>query len=317
MFRKTINIIISLAVSFALFYFLLRDLPLSNITRNILNTKWGYTALAFLAYLLCNYFRAYRYELLLNKKILRQKLIPIVFLQNFFNSILPFRVGELSYVLLVRNHQNIEIGENLSSLLGSRILDLVSALGFFVLSLFFISAHIEIKLVFSAIAVLVVGVLLLFFLIFGEQLLSRFKPPVFLSQKFPRLAGFLSSVANGFFEFRKRHIMFRACLLSLMIMGTTFLMGYFLFQSASIQLSFWSAVFVYTLPLLLSLTPFYGFGGIGGYEGSVGLGLMLLGIGREAAISGAILLHLQELFFLGILAILGFLWLRHYHDEYE
>ena len=81
---------------------------------------------ALLAYLALNLFRALRFRILLDKRDSPWRiLIPITLYHNFLVRVLPFKLGELSYVVLLRSRLNYSMEEGVSSLFGARLLELL------------------------------------------------------------------------------------------------------------------------------------------------------------------------------------------------
>ena len=79
-----------------------------------------------LAYLALNLFRAFRFRILLDKRDSPWRiLIPITLYHNFLVRALPFKLGELSYIVLLRSRLNYSMEEGVSSLFGARILELL------------------------------------------------------------------------------------------------------------------------------------------------------------------------------------------------
>ena len=81
---------------------------------------------AFASYLSLNIFRAIRFRVLLDKSETPLRvLIPITLYHNFLVRLLPFKLGELSYIVLLRNRLNYSMESGVSSLFGARILELL------------------------------------------------------------------------------------------------------------------------------------------------------------------------------------------------
>lgn len=81
---------------------------------------------ALLAYLALNLFRALRFRILLDKRESPWRiLIPITLYHNFLVRALPFKLGELSYIVLLRSRLKYSMEEGLSSLFGARVLELL------------------------------------------------------------------------------------------------------------------------------------------------------------------------------------------------
>ncbi|GEM_PF-692645 len=81
---------------------------------------------AFLSYLSLNLFRAIRFRVLLDKSETPLRvLIPITLYHNFLVRLLPFKLGEISYIVLLRTRLNYSMESGVSSLFGARILELL------------------------------------------------------------------------------------------------------------------------------------------------------------------------------------------------
>jgi uncharacterized protein (TIRG00374 family) len=81
---------------------------------------------AFLAYVAQNYFRALRYRALLDApQIPLNVLFPISLYHNFLVRLLPFKLGELTYVVLLHSRLGYSYEAGVSSLFGSRLLELL------------------------------------------------------------------------------------------------------------------------------------------------------------------------------------------------
>jgi len=86
----------------------------------------GHLVGALLAYVLLNFFRALRYQALLNRVDISPLFIfPIGLFHNFLVRLLPFKLGEVAYIVMMRNRLSVNINEGVSSLFGSRLLELL------------------------------------------------------------------------------------------------------------------------------------------------------------------------------------------------
>jgi glycosyltransferase 2 family protein len=90
----------------------------------------------FLVYMLLNFFRSLRYTALLDRDDTPLCIVyPIALYHNFLVRLLPFKLGEFAYIVLMRNRLNIPVKEGVSSLLGSRLLELLIVILVFAVSL--------------------------------------------------------------------------------------------------------------------------------------------------------------------------------------
>lgn len=314
MFKKSVKILIFTGLALVIVYFLLSEITAGDILNNLKQLDFKFTALAFVLYFAVNLVRAYRFDLILGKSIGRLRFLYIVFIQNFFNIILPFRLGELSYIHLVSKNSDISLGRNITSLIGVRLFDLFAAVTVFVISILWLSNGFIDSMAFFWVGA---GLILIIFLVFislvfcGAKIINFFQKYQLSRRIFEKF----KEAIEGFSMFREKGLFVKISILSFVIWGMISVGGFFLFKSLNINLNFWQIVFVYALPGILSLTPIFVFGGIGSYEGSIAGGLMLLGISKEMAISDGFILHAQDLAFVLILALVGYIGLKFYRND--
>ncbi len=301
------RIIFSVFLAGLFIFLLFRQVDFANVRELGRNLNWTYSVLAFLAYFGLNVLRAIRFELLLNRAVKLRAMLNIIFVQNFFNVILPFRLGELSYIHFIRSY-NISFGKNMASLIGARFLDLLSIVIIFLFSLFSLIQTVSYSItliIVSLVLILILFIVLpLFFWLFGiiEHRLTVKNSDGALGFILRKVI----EVRTSLISLNHQRLLINAGVLSLAIWLMTFLVGMFLFRSVLINFGFWEAVFAYAFPVVASFTPFHFFAGFGSYESVTSLGLIILGLNNNVAISSSLMLHLQELVFVVILAMVGF-----------
>lgn len=296
-------------ISVAIFIFLFKKISIVDIIIAFKAVDFRFSFIAFGLYITANIFRAWRFDLILGKQVGFKRFLNIVFLQNFFSMLLPFRLGELSYVRMV--HKNgINIGHNIASLLGTRIFDLLSIIIIFTIALLFSyqSMPNSANLFLFTGSLMVLGVIFLVIFVFYSQRVVNFSEKIlkkfgFYDRKIPQYFIEKSKeVAEGFLNFRKEEKLIKIAAQSFIIWILIYLSGFILIKGAGIELDFWQSFFVYGFPILIGLAPFFVLGGLGFYEGSIILGLTLFGINKEIATTVSLILHVQELLFVGALA---------------
>lgn len=304
-------------VSFVIFLLILQQISFEDLTNSFRAVKWQFSLLAFIFYIMANIVRAYRFNLILNKEIGIKIFLRIIFLQNFWGTLLPFRLGELSYIHMV-NKNGINIGRNIASLIGARVLDLVSILAIFTITLTVIGSTSDITailvwpIIILFVAVVVFGAIFIFlgkkipdffFLILKKTSFYKFQATQYILEK-------VKEITNGFFVFREKKILLKISLASLLIWILIYLCGLFLIRGVGINIGFWQMLFVYSFSILIGLVPVFIFNSVGIYEGVLIAGFMFFGINKKAAISMSFILHAQELIFVLILALIGFIGLK-------
>ncbi len=81
-------------------------------------------ALAVGIYIMLNFFRAVRFRVLLARDISLGLMFPVSMYHNFLVRVLPFRLGEVSYIAMLRHYAGYPVAGALGSLLGARLFEL-------------------------------------------------------------------------------------------------------------------------------------------------------------------------------------------------
>ena len=124
--RQLIVRIVSVIVTVALLAALVGEVEWSEFDQLLGRVALASWLGALLAYLALNVFRALRFRVLLDKDDTPWRLLlPITLYHNFLVRALPFKLGELSYIALLRSRLHYSMEEGLSSLFGARILELL------------------------------------------------------------------------------------------------------------------------------------------------------------------------------------------------
>lgn len=79
----------------------------------------------FSLYVLLNFFRALRYRVLLDRDLPLVDVSLIALFHNFLVRLLPFKLGEVSYIILMKQRLGVSTKEGVSSLFSSRLLELL------------------------------------------------------------------------------------------------------------------------------------------------------------------------------------------------
>ncbi|MBZ0301943.1 MAG: flippase-like domain-containing protein, partial [Anaerolineae bacterium] len=117
--------ILGLVVSISIALVLLREVDLNSFVKMATSVPAWSLGAALLCYLLLNFFRLLRFRTLLQRHDIPVGVFyPIVLYHNFLVRVLPLKTGELSYVVLLRQHLNQPLREGVSSLVSSRLFEL-------------------------------------------------------------------------------------------------------------------------------------------------------------------------------------------------
>ncbi len=302
-FNKTI---ISVVLAAVILYFLLTQISFADLEEIWNESNAVFLILAFVFYVLIIFLRARRYRIILQNKLSTGELFNISSVHSFLNGILPARTGELSYFYFIHKTGKIGGPENIASLLIARIFDSVICACFILLSIFFVSGSIgDIRNIawVSLAGFFIILFLSAWILFWGRvflRILSRFPVGSWILRKTEEIVVVIEQVRQG-------PGLLKIFVYSVVIWFFIFLMIWLTIFGLGEKISFWQTIFVFALPVILAVLPVQPFGGFGTYEGSMALGLILLGFDKTAAIGLGFALHVTGILFALILAIVSYL----------
>ena len=272
---------------------------------------------ALLAYLSLNLFRALRFRVLLDKDDTPWRLlIPITLYHNFLVRALPFKLGELSYIALLRSRLNYSMEEGLSSLFGARILELLIIILVFasgVLTSAEALAQQRDQLMLIIVFTFFVCVLGLYF---GGGLLRAsaglLLPGIHrLLRGRSGLADALESawlqLAEELDRVRQPRLFLSALLISCFTYSSSFLTNYVLLRALGIQVDFPAMIAIISIGMFASAFPF-NVSGFGVVEVAWRFGLVqFAGWNESDATATGFLLHGFQLFAAALYGLAGYL----------
>jgi uncharacterized membrane protein YbhN (UPF0104 family) len=298
--RRLLFLLLALGATAVVGYFVVRQLRWSEIARLGATADLRFLLLGFVSYLCANVLRARRFRALTGDRLATATLLSAVFFQNIFNTFLPLRAGEVSYLYMVHRTGEVKPADSLGSLLGARVLDLVAALLLPAIALPFSRARFA------------EGSPLLWILLIGGGSAAALALGIWQAE---RLASFLAGRAGSsraivnrallmladtlrsLARLRKASLMSRVGALTFGCWLLVYVSGYFSLLGVGLSIPFADAVFAYSFPNIASMTPFYMLGGFGVFEGTFGFGLHLVGVPLKTAVASSLLLHVAELLF--------------------
>jgi glycosyltransferase 2 family protein len=265
-------------------------------------------------YLLLNLFRCLRYQALLSATYAAplRWLFPISLYHNFLVRVLPFKLGELTYIVLIQRYLRIPVEAGLSSLFGSRILELLVIVLVGLGSLFIagdiFAGQQTLQLIFLVIFI-GVGIPSIYFagslLRFAASIITRL--PVSFAQV---IASRVAKLAVEFDTLRQPRRFGQAFFWSFFTYSASFGANWVLLHALNIEMSLALAVLVITLGMFASAFPF-NVSGFGMVEISWTFGLTtLLGYSAGEAASIGLLLNGFQIVCAVFYGVIGWLWLR-------
>ncbi len=275
---------------------------------------------ALLAYLALNLFRALRFRILLDKSDSPWRiLIPITLYHNFLVRALPFKLGELSYIVLLRSRLNYSMEEGVSSLFGARILELLIIVMVFASGVLTAAEQLAAERVKLMLLIAVTFVVSVSCLYFGGSLIRGLArlllPPLRGSGMGER--GMLARIesrslqlADELDRVRQPRLFLSALFISCFTYTSSFLTNFILLQALGIDVELSSIIAIISVGMFASAFPL-NVSGFGVVELSWRFGLVQFAGWHEAdATAAGFLLHFFQLFAAAIWGLAGYLMIQ-------
>jgi glycosyltransferase 2 family protein len=317
---KIVKLVLSIIFSLYLIWVFINYLNYDfNQFPNILSSVPIYIfILIFIVNLLVNLIRSVRYKILLQSDVGLIQMFGIVNTWQFYNSMLPYRTGELSYIYLLKKKENISLSESTASLFVSRMFDLLVFLFCCSFSLLLTSADLKANIydiyTMSIILFLLTGIgfLILFKIKTGFKIviLILYKTNMVKYKFVRRIVSFLENVIHNLYCIhfnRKVIVIFLLTIMSTLLLN---LNTYLLIIYFNVDLNFLKIFVASSLTFLTIFLPIQGIANIGTFEGSFIIGLLLFGIDRNIGLNAAFALHIIFYIILFITFILISLFYR-------
>ncbi len=268
--------------------------------------------LALCIYLMLNFFRTLRFQVLLAADAPPlAALWPVVLVHNLMVRVLPFKTGEFSWLLLLRRHFGQDVGAGFGSLLNARLFELLVVLLVGGAALVqgserFMEARP------TLLALLIAAFILCLALLFSASWFLRQVSRLLLRWRGvgAKIAAQLPALQTSLARIREPRIFLLTLLLSCLTWGS----------SVCFNLVLLGALGVHGLPLLvgiISITmlvealPVASISGLGVIEGGWTFGLVsLAGLEPGAAAATGFFLHACQVLAAALCGLAGWLWLR-------
>jgi uncharacterized membrane protein YbhN (UPF0104 family) len=312
--RKLLSLLAALAATLVVGYFVVRQLKWADLVALERSSDLRFLSLGFGAYFCANLLRAARFRALTGDRIPSASFLRTVIIQNLLNTFLPLRAGEASYLYMVHRSGVVKPGENIGSLLGARILDLLAALLIPALSLPLSKARGATGVPpLALLAVPLLGIALFALSLRKAEVLASFCASRANGSRIwvNRGLSLGSDVLRSLSQLRGSSLLGRVTLLTASAWTLLYLSGYFSLIGIGLALPFFDCMFAYGFPVIISMMPFYMLGGFGVFEGTIGVGLNLVGVPLGLATAAGLALHVAELLFIvvpGPLTLVSRLW---------
>ncbi len=310
---KNIPKFLSLGFGIILISWLLSQLELSKTIEIIRGVPISLLILGFFCYFAGFYLRSLRFSLLLPPGKPIKHLFPIVLVHYTALNIIPARLGELSYVYLLKKVDNMSTGCSLSSLIMSRVFDQIAISLLFLISSFsvnFSSQWLTTLKLFVGGLLVVIFVMLLFILAYKElcvQLLEKLLVRLRLDNYkiIQRIMQIIKETVLAFRNIEVKGNAIRIFLLSGLIWLSIFTVNFCLLQAFEVKLSYIEVVLATSFIIFLTVLPLQLIMGI--HEATWTFVAVTLGVSKNTAIVSAFGTHILSTLYLFLFGLYG-LW---------
>lgn len=305
-----IKIVTGSSIAILLLVLIFMKIDLVDIKNALFALSFYAVILGLISYLATHFFRTLRFRILLHKKISFKELFSIVCFHNLFVSLIPARLGEMSYVYFV-NKKGIPLRKNISSILIARMIDLCVVVTLFFIGMLGSGIFInQLKYLFYfSIFIVIVMITFLGVLTFKPMFFIKIFKKRHQEAKSKTAKKIYKKIEHVLLEFkilRKKRILIRIITYSFLIWIVNDISTYFLLNSIFPQITLLNTLLIATAPILFSASPIHTFGGFGTMEAGFLFSLLLFGISVSAAASAGFIVHLVQLLFVIIGAGIGY-----------
>lgn len=282
---------------------ILREVPLSLLV------------IGFLCYGISFYLRALRFRVLLPQDKPVHHLFPIVLVHYTALNIIPARLGELSYVYLLKKVNNVSTGYSVSSLIIARVFDQIALSLLFLLSTLFVDLPSQwLKTLSFTVGAFLITVfaILIIILAYKERCVDWLKKLTIrlnwnrytIVQHTMRA---LDEIVIAFRNIQVKQCMEKLIGLSILIWLSIFSVNYSLLKAFHVPLSYMGIMLASTFLILLTVLPIQMLSGIGIRETTWVFIAIRLEVARNTAIVSGIGTRIVATMYVAMFALYG-LW---------
>ncbi|HLC66575.1 MAG TPA: lysylphosphatidylglycerol synthase transmembrane domain-containing protein [Candidatus Nanoarchaeia archaeon] len=315
--RQMLSFGIALFLSVVFMWLLLREIPNREIWSALAHMSPVLAIAAFGIYGLIYLSRAVRFNSLLPKPLPLSKMFTIVCLHTLITTTIPARMGEFSYPYLLRK-QKVEYAESLSTLIASRLFDLVAVGIWFAVMLPFLRPipQLTMNMLYTLLSMATAGFLVLGMLIFWKLQLKVMVDAIrtwmglqntrWLT-KLQRLVGMVLDTVK---RYARRKVLIRLMLHSLVQWFLMFFFSFLVLRALGMQVTLPQSFVGSSLAMVVFLVPVQGMLGFGTTEAVWVLMFTALGFAKEQLIPLSFASHIFSVICIAIMGTWGLLHMR-------
>ena len=302
-------------VTILLIAILLSQIENRSIWTTIRNVDPAFLIIGFVLYVLIMVLRAIRLSVILDRKVPMRTLLTILFVHNFFNNLIPARLGELSHVYLLKERANLPVNYGISSLMIARVFDILGISFLFLVSFYMVeglSPFVTFCLLLIGVLVAILFVILILLLFYEDRFLvilgkvaARTRLDRYGSVRYALGKG--EETLQNFKIIRSGSVAFLSFFISVMIWMIAGMMTHMFLLNMDILLCYWTILIASGILVVTTVLPIHSFGGFGTLESIWTTTYVALGVSTQMAISSGFGIHIIQVVYFLILGGIGFL----------
>lgn len=304
------KIVFSCLLTVFLFYYFFQTIDFSLFLSSLYTISWGWVGVAALCYL-CTYpIRGYRIFYLTKhcSALTYSKTLLLTFRHQFYGRIIPFKVGDLSLVYLLKSRGNVGMPEGSAVLLLLRLFD-----GFIILVSFLI-CNLAVRVpLFSSYIILGILALLLGGLLVTPWLIQKITDWLKHHHYFNK--NLIKKGSDAFSQIRT--LLLQAVVSGrrfFMLMGNSLLLWFFVYLSMHFIVVAFGQSFLLSETIVASFLasaaaflPINGIGGFGAVETGWVIGFTALGMNQAVALSSGMISNIMSFVVICLMGLYSFL----------
>ena len=311
--RQIVTTLVSLAITGGVLYLLLTDQVMADLRALLPRVDLRYVAAALCVGPVIQYLRAWRFtRLLWPKDAAGRPSLAMYRVSTFlllFNYLLPFRAGELSFPLMVKQRFGVDLTSSVGVLVVSRVLDLLVIVATCAIAAVMVIAD-RPGLVRLALAVALATVFALAVTPWIAGASRRVLLP--LVGRWPKPAELLARLLRGLHRIARARDYLPVLALSVAIWLLQFVFCLFCLRAVVDDAGYWQGMFAGATALLAWSLPINGVAGVGPVQAAWAFAAQLAGIDWSAGIASALLftgVGLISIILLSLLVLIADDWL--------
>ncbi len=270
--RKLFIYITSAVLSVLFLGYILLKLDWDILRAAFSDVQWGWLGMAFLAYLVNIFLRAYRFKnLIYSRPVKWLELVPVSALHNIFMYLMPAKTGDVTYIFIAKNRLDVSLTEGTATLLAARLYDFSVVALFLAILLPFSQDDMPVWIFRSAMlfcaVVLISAAGILIFLKFGKapagaQTNAENSPKSLRQRAMTAWRKFI----EGLREIQEHGSHGKVALITAGIWLCVYSNSYFAAQSMNLPISFHQIAIISIVMIPLTMLPLQGLANIGTHE---------------------------------------------------